>query len=533
MGTKATAGAGGLERVVLPGRYESLHHVANGGMASVWRANDELLGRTVAIKLLAESYLVDETAVRRFEREARTAARVSAHPHVVTIYDVGVASPRTAYGVDEGAPYIVMEYLPGGSVADALRARAGAGIEPQLAVRWVHDAAAGLDHAHSLGVVHRDVKPGNLLLDRARRLHVADFGIARLVSEATITTVGEVLGTAAYLSPEQARGQPTTAASDRYALAVVAYELLTGSRPFDGEAVLSRQDRDAEYSPPPASGRNPSLPRAVDPVLARGMSRSPARRWASASEFATALDHALSAPAALRFADTARYTPFVAHSSRSGFASLPAVALAVLAASALAAGIATGAGSGGNASRGAARANGRHGQLLSSRTPARRHRPRPVRAAAPTKHNGASVAGSAQPPPTQTPTQLDASGHQMMLQGDYTGAIGAMRAVLAATPGDSLVHAWALFDLGRSLRLSGDPQAAIPVLEQRLQFPNQTGVVRAELTLALRAAGVAPANGRGGSAKHGPHGHGPGGDGGAGLGGGPAGAAGGGAGGGD
>jgi tetratricopeptide (TPR) repeat protein len=111
----------------------------------------------------------------------------------------------------------------------------------------------------------------------------------------------------------------------------------------------------------------------------------------------------------------------------------------------------------------------------------------------------------------------------MMLQGDYTGAIGAMRAVLAATPADSLLHAWALFDLGRSLRLSGDPQAAIPVLEQRLQFPNQAGVVRAELALALRAAGIAPANGPGGSAKHGGHGHRPGGDGGAGLGGGPAG----------
>jgi tRNA A-37 threonylcarbamoyl transferase component Bud32 len=521
MGTRATAGAGRPERVALPGRYESLHHIANGGMASVWRATDVLLGRTVAIKLLAESYLVDETAIRRFEREARTAARVSAHPHVVTIYDVGVASPQPADGVDEPSPYIVMEYLPGGSVADALRAAGGAGIDPRLAVRWVHEAAAGLDHAHSLGVVHRDVKPGNLLLDRAQRLHVADFGIARLVSEATITNVGEVLGTAAYLSPEQALGHPATAASDRYSLAVAAYELLTGSRPFDGEAVLARLDPDGEHAPEPASQRNPSLPSAVDAVLARGMSRSPVRRWGSASEFATALDHALSAPAALRFADTARYTPFVAHSSRSRFASLPAVALAVLAASALAAGIAAGAGSGGNAPRAGAGAGAkaRHGQLLSSRTPARRHRPRPPQTAPSTKHNGAST----QPPPTQTPTQLDASGHQMMLQGDYTGAIGAMRAVLAATPADSLLHAWALFDLGHSLRLSGDPQAAIPVLEQRLQFPNQTSVVQAELALAERAAGIAPAGGPGGSAKHGRHGHGPGGDGGAGLGGGPSG----------
>ncbi len=522
MGTRATAGAGRLDEIALPGRYERLHHIANGGMASVWCANDELLGRTVAIKLLAAPYVADQTAVRRFEREARAAARVSAHPHVVTIYDVGVAPPRAEDGLDDGTPYIVMEYLSGGSVADALRAVGGAAIEPRLAVRWVHEAAAGLDHAHSLGVVHRDVKPGNLLLDKARRLHVADFGIARLVSEATITTVGEVLGTAAYLSPEQALGQPTTAASDRYSLAVVAYELLTGSRPFEGEAVLARRRRDGDYAPPAASGRNPSLPTAVDPVLERGMSQSPARRWSSASEFATALDHALSAPATVQFADTARYTPFVAHGSRSRFASLPAVALAVLAASALGAGIATGAGSGGSSSP-AARTKPRHGQLLSSRTPARRHVPRAPRTAPATKHTSSSTTAVTQPPPTPTPTQLDASGHQMMLQGDYTGAIGAMRAVLAATPAGSLLHAWALFDLGRSLRLSGDPQAAIPVLEQRLQFPNQTGVVRAELALAERAAGIAPAGGPGGSAKHGEQGHGRKHDGGAGLGGGPGG----------
>jgi serine/threonine-protein kinase len=525
-------------RVELPGRYEIQHHVANGGMSSVWRARDRLLGRTVAIKLLAEAYAVDATAVKRFEREARAAARVSAHPNMVTIYDFGVAPPRSPAGaqVDTdataphagGAPFIVMEYLAGGSVADAVRVAGGAGIEPGLAVRWIREAAAALDHAHALGVVHRDVKPANMLLDGAQRLHLGDFGIARLVSEATITTIGEVLGTAAYLSPEQALGAAATPASDRYSLAVAAYELLVGSRPFNGDEVLALHRAERPVAQPvPPSEANPALPARVDAVLSRGISAAPAERWPSATEFAHALELAVQGPAAVQFAEAAPYAPFVSYRARRRRPPVWAGALAAVAAVALGAGLATGAGGGGQVgarARGPLTAQHREGTRPATRAgaPAAKHRQQRTTVASTTPAAPAVSATPAAPavstPPASTPLALDTSGHELMVQGDYTGAIAAMQRVLAATPPDSLLHAYALFDLGRSLRLAGNPQAAIPVLEQRLRYPNQTGVVAAELAMAERAAGVAPAGGPPGKVRHGDHGHGHG-DGGVGLGG--------------
>jgi eukaryotic-like serine/threonine-protein kinase len=178
--------------IELPDRYAGVRHVANGGMAAVWAAEDQVLGRLVAIKLLAAHLAEDERAVHRFMREARAAATLSSHPHVVTIYDVG------EHG---GRPFIVMEHMAGGSLAAVVRKR-----RPPLddSLRWLGEAAGALDAAHERGIVHRDVKPGNLLLDERRRLGVADFGIARLAWETSVTQTGQVLGTAAYLSPEQA-----------------------------------------------------------------------------------------------------------------------------------------------------------------------------------------------------------------------------------------------------------------------------------------------------------------------------------------
>jgi eukaryotic-like serine/threonine-protein kinase len=200
-------------------------------MASVWCADDLVLGRTVAVKVLAERFAHDDMAVRRFQREARAAARVSNHAHVVTIFDVGDLEPEVRGG-GPGRAFIVMEYLAGGTVADAIRVGA---VRRQEAVRWIREAASALDHAHARGIVHRDIKPANFLLNRSRVLHVADFGIARLMSEDTITTAGELFGTAAYLSPEQALGREATGASDRYALTVTAFELLAGKRPFGAQ----------------------------------------------------------------------------------------------------------------------------------------------------------------------------------------------------------------------------------------------------------------------------------------------------------
>src|SRR4051794_31099077 len=270
--------------ISLPDRYRVVRHLANGGMASVWEAHDELLDRDVAVKLLASHLGEDERARRRFQREARAAAGLSSHPHVVTIYDVGEHRNRV---------FMVMEIMRGGTLGDRLRS--GKKIPHETALRWLREAAGALDAAHEAGVVHRDIKPGNLLLDHHDRLAVADFGIARVAWEDQLTATGQVLGTAAYLSPEQAMGEAATPATDRYALAVVAYELLTGSRPFEAEHFAAQARAHVEDPVPPASERAPGLSRAVDAVLERGLAKDPADRWDTATDFVDALARTLTA----------------------------------------------------------------------------------------------------------------------------------------------------------------------------------------------------------------------------------------------
>ena len=273
-------------KIDLPDRYRVVRHIASGGMASVWEAEDLLLGRVVAVKALAAHFAADPGARERFQREARTAARVSDQTHVVTIYDIG------EHG-DEA--FIVMEHFAGGTVADRLRDARDAGerIPRDTALRWLREAAAGLDVAHAAGIVHRDVKPANLLLDSRDRLAVGDFGIARLADDAQMTMTGQVLGTAAYISPEQALGRPAEPASDRYALALVAHELLTGSRPFAGGPPAAQARQHAEARPTPASCSEPGLPAALDAVLARGLAKDPADRPRTASELVGAIESAL------------------------------------------------------------------------------------------------------------------------------------------------------------------------------------------------------------------------------------------------
>src|ERR671929_992882 len=238
-------------RISLPARYRVVRHLASGGMAAVWEAHDELLDRDVAVKILAPHLGQDERGRRRFQREARAAAGLSSHPHVVTIYDVGE---------HDGRAFMVMELMRGGTVGERLKA--GRAIADDTALRWLHEAAGALDAAHEAGVVHRDIKPGNLLLDEHDRLAIADFGIARVAMEDQLTATGQVLGTAAYLSPEQALGKAATPASDRYALAVVAYELLTGSKPFPAEHPAAQARAHVEDPPPLASALATELPAA-------------------------------------------------------------------------------------------------------------------------------------------------------------------------------------------------------------------------------------------------------------------------------
>jgi serine/threonine protein kinase len=246
---------------LLPDRYRSPRLIARGGMGEIYRATDSELGRDVAVKMLAPHQAEDEDLRARFLREGLAAARLSGEPHIVKIYDVGEW---------DGRPFIVMEHLAGGTLADRL---AVGRPPPAQALEWLEQAASALDAAHSHGVVHRDVKPANLLLDRAGAVRVADFGIASAAGLDSSTQTGTVLGTAGYLSPEQAAGGRATPASDRYALAVVAHELLTGARP--------------------GAGNGAPLPPTAEPVFDRALAREQGARFASSAELVAALRAAL------------------------------------------------------------------------------------------------------------------------------------------------------------------------------------------------------------------------------------------------
>jgi serine/threonine-protein kinase len=251
-------------------------------MGVIYRAHDESLARDVAVKVLEERYARDEDVRGRFTREALAAARLSKSPGTVTIFDVGEWN---------GRPFIVMELLPGGSLADRLETQGPQ--PPSRALDWVEQAARALDAAHAAGVVHRDVKPANLLLDERDCVRVADFGIASAAGLDSNTAAGTILGTAGYLAPEQAAGEPVTAAADQYALAAVAFELLTGSRPFERESATAEAAAHVSDPVPSASALNAELPQQVDAVLERGLAKDPDARYGSCYELAHALRDAL------------------------------------------------------------------------------------------------------------------------------------------------------------------------------------------------------------------------------------------------
>jgi serine/threonine protein kinase len=263
---------------LLPDRYAGAQPIGRGGMGEIFRATDTSLGRAVAIKVLDRRYAQDDAVRERFTREALAVARLSGNPNIVTIYDVGEHRDR---------PFIVMEYLAGGSLEQKLREEGAQ--PPGQALEWLEHAANALDAAHRDGIVHRDVKPANLLLDRHGRIHVADFGIASAAGLGSLTQTGTVLGTASYLSPEQAKGEPTSAASDLYSLGIVAYELLAGRRPFEADSVAAEAAAHVTGEVPSVCDVNPMLPCELDPVFQKALAKDPARRFGSAAEFVAAL----------------------------------------------------------------------------------------------------------------------------------------------------------------------------------------------------------------------------------------------------
>jgi eukaryotic-like serine/threonine-protein kinase len=266
---------------LFPPRYRGPQQIARGGMGEIYRATDSTLGRAVAIKILAERYAKDAAVRERFTREALAAARLSGDRNTVTIYDVGEHN---------GRPYIVMEYLGGGSLDDVLRKEGGQ--PPERAFMWLEEAGRALDAAHREGVVHRDVKPANLMLDREGTVHVADFGIASAAGLDSLTMTGTVLGTAGYLSPEQAQGERATPASDRYGLGIVAYELLTGKRPFQADSPTAEASAHVN-APVPSVCDMSSLPCELDPVFQKALAKEPNERYDSCAEFVAALRAAM------------------------------------------------------------------------------------------------------------------------------------------------------------------------------------------------------------------------------------------------
>jgi serine/threonine protein kinase len=471
-------------------------------MATVYLAEDERLGRKVAVKRLHSDS--PEDAAQRFEREAKVGASLS-HPNLVTVFDT-VAD-------DEGV-LIVMEYVAGENLAQLM---AGDGVPAEQAVSIIRQVAGALDHAHQAGVIHRDIKPANILISPDGKAKLVDLGIATASERTQITAVGTVLGTPSYMAPEQLEGGRITKAVDIYALAAVAFELLSGRKARQGRTPVEIAHQIASEPSPDLREAWRDAPPPAAEVLQRAMARDPAERPRSAGQLARSLDDAFKAtqPATTRTVafqavdptPTPTPTPRPAvrrarppaapvRSERSGAPRwLPVallVALLLVAAGAIAA-ISSGGGDKGTADI-----------AQTQKQPAKKHTKKP---AAKKKTNTTTNTGTStstqqqqttsQPTQSQTtqtpaatgnPAQMQAQAHNLINQGKYDEAIALDRQVVAKGPGTGLTYAYALYDLGHALRVSGHPDEAIPILEQRMQIDNQRDVVKAELDKAKAEA---------------------------------------------
>jgi eukaryotic-like serine/threonine-protein kinase len=448
---------------LLPPRYRSPKRIARGGMGEIYRATDSTLGRAVAVKLLAERYSRDDAIRQRFTREALAAARLSGEPHIVTIFDVGEQADR---------PFIVMEYLSGGSLEERIRATGAQ--EPGQALEWLEQAASAIDAAHRHGVVHRDVKPANLLLDRNANVHVADFGIASAAGMDSLTMTGTVLGTAGYLSPEQAQGERATPASDRYSLAVVAFELLSGQRPFDSDSITAEAAAHVNAPVPSIASVSQGLPDELDTVFRQAMAKDPAQRFESAAEFVGAIRAALA-----EAAGTTRTLRPVAVSSPAGPTSRRrsrppgwAALAALLALGAI-----------GGAVAAIVLADG--GSKPAAAPPA----PRTVTTVVTRQGTTVQATVPATPPaPTQSSLSgraADLAGYYKMRAGDYAGALPLLRQAVQRLSGAGFPNeAYANYNLGYTLLQLGQCNEAMPYLETAKALEPQ----RHEPQDALKAA---------------------------------------------
>ncbi len=436
-----------VDTELLPPRYRSPRRIGHGAMGDIYLATDETLGREVVVKVLSERYAADEAITERFKREGLAAARLSGESGAVTIFDVGEW---------EGRPFIVMEHLGGGSLEERL-AREGAQ-PPARVLAWLEQAAATLDSAHRHGVVHRDIKPANLLLDSHDSLHVADFGIASAAGLDSMTLTGTVLGTAGYLSPEQAQGERAGPASDLYALAVVAYELLSGQRPFENDSPTAEAVAHVHAPVPSIAALGKNLPAELDGLFRRALAKDPAARFDSASEFVSALREALAASGET----TTQLPPAVSTTAtRDGVPRrflIPAALL--LGAAAVGAAIAAIVTSGGEPTTRTVAGPG--GTTTVQQTVTQEPAPPPP------------------PPPPPPPAAVGASGHtlndrgyQLMQQGDYSSALPLFRQAvekLQGTGPSDLYEGYANYNLGYTLYRLGRCSEAVTYLRRAEQL---------------------------------------------------------------
>jgi tRNA A-37 threonylcarbamoyl transferase component Bud32 len=432
---------------LLPPRYRSPRRVGRGAMGDIYLATDDVLGREVAVKVLADRYAADTGIRQRFKREGLAAARISAEPGAVTIFDVGDWDNR---------PFIVMEYVSGGSLEDRIR-REGAQ-PPARALAWLEQAAAAIDAAHRHGIVHRDVKPANLLLNDRGEVRVADFGIASAAGLDSMTLTGTVLGTAGYLSPEQAMGERATPASDLYALAVVAYELLSGERPFESDSPTAEAAAHVNAPVPSIVERCENLPSELDRVFQRALAKDPAQRYGSAREFVAELRDALARSAGTTVAFTP--PPASARPQRRPARYLLPVAL-LLAAGAIGAVVAAIVTSGGSS------------PTLVTHTVAGPGGTTTVRQTV-TRQTTAAAPAPAPPPPP--PPAVGADGHTLNNQGyslqqrgDYAGALPLLQQAvqkLAGVGPTDPYEGYANYNLGYTLYRLGRCSEAVIYLRR-------------------------------------------------------------------
>jgi serine/threonine-protein kinase len=451
-----------------------LERLGSGGMATVLLCEDERLGRPVAVKRMHADSPRD--VEQRLLREAKLGASLN-HPNLVSVFDIEAD--------DEGV-LIVMEYVEGEALARTLRAGPIASGRVAAIARGLGEA---LDHVHGQGVVHRDVKPGNVLLRSDGAVKLADLGIAMAADRTRLTVSGTVLGSAAYMAPEQLEGRDVGPAADVYALATVCFESLAGRRARPGRTPMEIAHQIATAGPPDVREHAPDLPAAAAAALARGMAREPADRQRSAGAFAAELARALEQreppTAATRAIATPAPAPAVAaRGSRAG-AVLALVLLALAAAGVAGAVLLSGGGGGGDerAEQPAAAAPEPQDADAGKQPKAKKDKK--------DKRAKREEEQAAAPLDPARGSELNDQGFALMGQGDFAGAVPILQQAVASWPADSreIAYAYALFNLGQSLNRSDRPEEAIPYLEKRLTWDDQRDKVQAELDLALSKAG--------------------------------------------